>query len=73
MVDAAIVMIENAHKNLAHKPVYTEYERRETILKSAQQVGAPVFFALIIIVTYIDVCRCTQEYKYNLIHGRIIY
>ncbi|WP_301070624.1 efflux RND transporter permease subunit, partial [uncultured Helicobacter sp.] len=50
MVDAAIVMIENAHKNLAHKPVYTEYERRETILKSAQQVGAPVFFALIIIV-----------------------
>ncbi|WP_300450746.1 CusA/CzcA family heavy metal efflux RND transporter [uncultured Helicobacter sp.] len=50
MVDAAIVMIENAHKNLAYKPVYTEYERRETILKSAQQVGAPVFFALIIIV-----------------------
>lgn len=50
MVDAAIVMIENAHKNLSHKPPQNEQERQNIILSSAQQVGAPVFFALIIIV-----------------------
>ncbi len=48
MVDAAIVMIENAHKNLTKAP--SQCNRESIILSSAKQVGSPIFFALIIIV-----------------------
>lgn len=48
MIDAAIVMIENAHKNLSH--THIPAKRHEIILSSAQQVGGAVFFALMIIV-----------------------
>jgi copper/silver efflux system protein len=47
MVDAAIIMIENAHKHLEHdagaKP------RREILIEAAQEVGRPLFFSLLII------------------------
>jgi copper/silver efflux system protein len=47
MVDAAIIMIENAHKHLEHdsgtKP------RKEILIEAAQQVGRPLFFSLLII------------------------
>jgi Cu(I)/Ag(I) efflux system membrane protein CusA/SilA len=47
MVDAAIIMIENAHKHLEHdagaKP------RREVLIEAAQEVGRPLFFSLLII------------------------
>lgn len=46
MVDAAIVMVENAHKYLEHNP---EADRVETIIKAAKKVGAPLFFSLLII------------------------
>jgi Cu(I)/Ag(I) efflux system membrane protein CusA/SilA len=55
MVDASIVMIENAHKML-HKfeqqngRLPTNKERIEVILKSSQLVGRPIFFALALIV-----------------------
>jgi len=55
MVDASIVMIENAHKSL-HKfekresRAPDEKERIEIILKSSQLVGRPIFFALALIV-----------------------
>ena len=55
MVDASIVMIENAHKML-HKfeekkqRVPTNVERVDIILKSSQLVGRPIFFALALIV-----------------------
>ena len=55
MVDASIVMIENAHKML-HKfearegRVPTNAERIDVILKSSQLVGRPIFFALALIV-----------------------
>jgi len=55
MVDASIVMIENAHKML-HKFEYkegripTDKERITIILKSSQLVGRPIFFALALIV-----------------------
>jgi len=55
MVDASIVMIENAHKML-HKfelkegRLPTDKERTEVILKSSQLVGRPIFFALALIV-----------------------
>jgi Cu(I)/Ag(I) efflux system membrane protein CusA/SilA len=50
MVDATIVMVENAHKHLQNKPDISNEERTEIIIKAAKQVGRPVFFALILVV-----------------------
>jgi len=50
MVDATIVMVENAHKHLQDKPDISKSERTEIIIKAAKQVGRPVFFALILVV-----------------------
>jgi len=55
MVDASIVMIENAHKSIhkqedIKKRQLTEKERVATILKSSQLVGRPIFFALALVV-----------------------
>ncbi|MBM3270205.1 MAG: efflux RND transporter permease subunit [Candidatus Sericytochromatia bacterium] len=47
MVDAAIVMIENAHKRLEHAPPGAD--RREVVIAAAKEVGKPLFFALLII------------------------
>ena len=47
MIDASIIMIENAHKHLEHdagaKP------RRDILIEAAQEVGRPLFFSLLII------------------------
>ena len=48
MVDAAIVMIENAHKHMEKEPV-TEKNRWAIIAKSATEVGPALFFSLLII------------------------
>lgn len=54
MVDASIVMVENAHKylhRLENKGIeITEKLRIETIIKSAKKVGRPIFFALLLVV-----------------------
>ena len=50
MVDATIVMVENAHKHLQGKESISNEERIKIILKSAKQVGRPIFFALILVV-----------------------
>ena len=54
MVDASIVMVENAHKYLhklkSQNKTITEKERVEVILKSAKLVGRPIFFALVLVV-----------------------
>lgn len=50
MVDATIVMVENAHKYLQGKENISKDERVEIIIKSAKQVGRPIFFALILVV-----------------------
>ena len=50
MVDATIVMVENAHKYLQGKENISNKERIEIIIKSAKQVGRPIFFALILVV-----------------------
>ena len=48
MVDAAIVMIENAHKHLEHlKP---EDSRLDAIIASCREVGPALFFSLLVIV-----------------------
>jgi Cu(I)/Ag(I) efflux system membrane protein CusA/SilA len=47
MVDAAIIMIENAHKRLEHPE--GARDRRETLIEAAKEVGRPLFFSLLII------------------------
>ena len=46
MVDAAIVMVENAHKRLEQNP---HMDRTETIIAAAKEVGRPLFFSLLVI------------------------
>ena len=46
MVDAAIVMVENAHKRLEQHP---HSDRIETIIAAAKEVGRPLFFSLLVI------------------------
>src|SRR5271165_5851948 len=61
MVDAAIIMIENAHKELEHarsvkNSDLTNHERVEAILRAARQMGRPLFFSLLVItVSFIPV------------------
>ncbi|WP_285602676.1 CusA/CzcA family heavy metal efflux RND transporter [Helicobacter sp. NHP22-001] len=50
MVDAAIVMVENAHKHLSHANIANDQERQEAIIAGVKQVGPAIFFALMIIV-----------------------
>jgi copper/silver efflux system protein len=47
MVDAAIVMIENAHKHLEHAPPGTP--RAQILTAAATEVGPSLFFSLLII------------------------
>ncbi|NAX42849.1 MULTISPECIES: efflux RND transporter permease subunit [unclassified Vibrio] len=48
MVDGAIVMIENVHKHIERTPL-TGKNRWQVIGKAAEEVGAPLFFSLLII------------------------
>jgi Cu(I)/Ag(I) efflux system membrane protein CusA/SilA len=48
MVDAAIVMIENVHKHIEKEPL-TDENRWRIIGDAASEVGAPLFFSLLII------------------------
>ena len=53
MVDAAIVMVENAHKHLLRLPPELYHDKKarfDAILVASKQVGKPIFFALILIV-----------------------
>jgi len=47
MIDAAIIMIENAHKHIEHDA--GAKSRREVVVEAAQEVGRPLFFSLLII------------------------
>jgi Cu(I)/Ag(I) efflux system membrane protein CusA/SilA len=50
MVDAAIVMIENAHKHLERlPPVHTVKQRADAMLDACKEVGPALFFSLLII------------------------
>ncbi len=61
MVDATIVMIENAHKGIIKKKTkigrgLTKEERYEVISSSAKVVGRPIFFALsLVIVSFLPI------------------
>ena len=50
MVDAAIVMIENAHKHLERlKPDHSVKDRADAMLDACREVGPALFFSLLII------------------------
>ncbi|MGO9443741.1 MAG: efflux RND transporter permease subunit [Thiobacillaceae bacterium] len=50
MVDAAIVMIENAHKRLEHLPANaSSVERSAVMIKACKEVGPALFISLLII------------------------
>ncbi len=47
MVDAAIVLVENAHKHLETAPPGAD--RKRVIVDAAKEVGPPIFFSLLVI------------------------
>ena len=47
MVDAAIVLVENAHKHLETAP--PDADRTRVVIAAAKEVGPPIFFSLLII------------------------
>jgi Cu(I)/Ag(I) efflux system membrane protein CusA/SilA len=47
MVDAAIVLVENAHKHLESAPAGAN--RQKVLIEAAKEVGPPIFFSLLII------------------------
>jgi Cu(I)/Ag(I) efflux system membrane protein CusA/SilA len=47
MVDAAVIMIENAHKHIEHAP--PDARRGPLILAAAREVGPSLFFSLLVI------------------------
>jgi Cu(I)/Ag(I) efflux system membrane protein CusA/SilA len=61
MIDAAIIMIENAHKHIEHAAAGRS--RREIVIEAAQEVGRPLFFSLLIItVSFLPIfTRESQE------------
>jgi cobalt-zinc-cadmium resistance protein CzcA len=47
MVDATVVMVENIHRHLEE---HREHSMREAVLVAAQEIGRPIFFAILIII-----------------------
>ena len=63
MVDASVVMVENAHRKLSRmEPDADTRERRAAILLAAKEVGPGLFFSLLIItVSFLPVFALTGE------------
>jgi copper/silver efflux system protein len=61
LVDAAIIMIESAHKGLErfreeHQRDPTDRERKDVIVRAAQRVGRPLFFSMLVMtVSFVPV------------------
>jgi Cu(I)/Ag(I) efflux system membrane protein CusA/SilA len=60
MVDAAVIMIENAHKHIEHAPPGAP--RAPAILEAAKEVGPSLFFSLLVItVSFLPIFALTGE------------
>ncbi len=46
MIDASLVMVENAHKKLE---LYPDRDRTQVIIEAAKEMGRPLFFSLLIV------------------------
>ena len=66
MVDASIVMVENAHRQLSQLPKNASLQdKQEALVTSAKEVGPGLFFSLLIItVSFVPVFALTgQSYR----------
>ncbi|MBU2492715.1 MAG: CusA/CzcA family heavy metal efflux RND transporter [Bacteroidetes bacterium] len=65
MVDAAIVMVENAHTHMAAEQEKSKDKRRDhwtVILESAKEVGPSIFYSLLVItVSFLPVFALEQQ------------
>lgn len=63
MVDASIVMVENAHRKLSEMPQdATVQEKTDTLILAAKEVGPGLFFSLLIItVSFLPVFALTGQ------------
>lgn len=63
MVDASIVMVENAHRKLSELPPdATPSRKRDAVLLAAKEVGPGLFFSLLIItVSFVPVFALTGQ------------
>ena len=60
MVDAAVIMIENAHKHIEHAP--PDAPRQSVILEAAKEVGPSLFFSLLVItVSFLPIFALTGQ------------
>jgi len=65
IIDGAVVIVENVVRQLAHRQhqlgrVLTVEERHRTVLSAAKEVGAPVFFGVLIItLVYLPILSLT--------------
>lgn len=65
IIDGAVVIVENVVRQLAHRQhqlgrVLTVEERHRTVLSAAKEVGAPVFFGVLIItIVYLPILSLT--------------
>ncbi len=62
MVDAVIVMIENAHKHMERDQVRNEKEHWAMIIKASKEVGPALFYSLLIItLSFLPVFTLQQQ------------
>jgi Cu(I)/Ag(I) efflux system membrane protein CusA/SilA len=62
MVDAVVVMIENAHKHMEREKVAGSQDRWSLIIRSSKEVGPALFYSLLIItLSFIPVFTLQQQ------------
>ncbi len=65
MVDAAIIMIENAHKHIEHENLLPQEKRRQNwtiITEAAKEVGPSLFYSLLVItVSFLPIFTLEQQ------------
>ena len=62
MVDAVVVMIENAHKHMEREPSQKRRDRWALIIKASKEVGPALFYSLLIItLSFIPVFTLQQQ------------
>lgn len=62
MVDAAIVMVENAHKALEKDDAKDPKRRKEILIRACQEVGRPIFFSLIVMaIAFMPIMALTGQ------------
>ena len=60
MVDASVVMVENAHKHIEHAP--PDAPREPLILEAAKEVGPSLFFAILVItISFLPIFALSGE------------